>query len=111
MSVESWKSISADGAPPGTYTPNMSREDAAKWNAKLCGHRSGHPQVEIRSSRGGSQLLVIVSLEANIKYQGRTSQCNVRMSANGPLHFSFDDWQNLNLAIEEAKEKLAELQG
>lgn len=35
MSIESWKSISADGAPPGVYTPNMSRGDALSWKAKI----------------------------------------------------------------------------
>ena len=37
MSVEAWKSISACGAPPGVYTPNMSEEDMFKWKAKLVG--------------------------------------------------------------------------
>lgn len=28
---DEWKKISACGAPPGVYTPNMSKEDAARW--------------------------------------------------------------------------------
>lgn len=46
-SVENWKSISADGAPPGVYSPNMSQEDRLKWKAKLVGKKGGIKQVEI----------------------------------------------------------------
>ena len=30
VSIEEWKGISADSAPPGVYTPNMSDEDMKK---------------------------------------------------------------------------------
>lgn len=114
MSVEDWKGISADSTPPGVYTPNMSDEDAKKWRAKLTGQRSGCPQVEIRSSKGGSQLLCIVSIDKKIKYKPTRwrpfDECNVRISTNGPLMFSFEDWAELNAAIDEAKIKLLEIQ-
>ncbi len=110
MPVEDWKTISADGAPPGVYSPNLSREDAQKWRAKLCGHKSGHPQVEIRTSKGGCQLLIIVSVQGNIKYQGRIEECNVRISSNGPVQFRFEDFEEMKVAVAEAAVKLHELE-
>jgi len=109
MSTEEWESISACGAPPGVYVPNMSDEDMDKWNAKITGTKSGNPQIEIRSSRGRCQMVCIVSLKGSIKYQKRVDKCNIRISMNSPLQLSFADWTELNLAIDEAKEKLEEL--
>ncbi len=48
MPIAKWQAISADGAPPGVYTPNMSVKDAAKWRAKLI--RGADPRVEIRKT-------------------------------------------------------------
>lgn len=107
--IEDWKGFAADSAPPGVYTPNMSDADARKLNAKLVGHKSGHPQVEIRTSKFGSQLLVIVSINKNIKYKGYEDKCNVRISANGPVKFSFENWAELQEAVEEAKVKLKQV--
>jgi hypothetical protein len=109
MPVETWKNISADDAPPGVYIPNMSDEDADKFRGKLCGTKSGKPRVEIRTSRGGSQLLCQVSLVGisdNEWEERRGEKWNVRISSNGPVKLSFDDWNELNQCIAEAKAKL-----
>jgi len=38
---------------PGDYIPNMSEEDKHAWKAKLVGHKSGDPRVEIRKTTDG----------------------------------------------------------
>jgi hypothetical protein len=48
MSVADWKNISADSAPPGVYTPNMSKEDQLKWKGKIIG--TDKPRVEVRKT-------------------------------------------------------------
>jgi len=61
MSTEAHQSISADGAPPGVYTPNMSTKDAEKWRAKLVGSRSKNYQIEIRKQVSGTNILLVVN--------------------------------------------------
>ena len=53
ISKEEWKNISADSAPPGVYTSNMSDEDAATWKGKIVGAKLGCPQVELRKVFSG----------------------------------------------------------
>lgn len=109
-SVEDWKKISADGAPPGVYTPNMSKEDQLKWKAKLTGHKAKppHPQVEIRKNLG-SQVLIIVSL-GGFKYQHDTVEgtkdYNVRISMNGPSYLTFQETEEMLEVVKEAKAML-----
>ncbi len=96
--TEEWQSISADGAPPGVYTPNMSEEDQQRWKAKLCGQKSkdlSELRVEIRVSRSANILIKV--------YRG-----GIIASANGPFVFNDDDLRDFNLAIREAKQKLEE---
>ncbi len=64
-SKEDWKENQADGAVPGTWAPNMSREDQMRWKAKVVGATLGFPQVEIR--RNG---MVIVLSKKGYKYNG-----------------------------------------
>ena len=63
MSIEDWKAISADSAPPGVYVPNMSERDRQRWKATLKGTKLGRPWIEIRKStrEWGTQMLIIVS--------------------------------------------------
>jgi len=115
MSTEQWKSISADGAPPGVYVPNMSREDDLKWKAKLTGQRRGSPQVEIR--RGG--MLIIVNLGGGYVYKyykiepdrwgGSTKGVNIHVSMNGPQQMTFEVWDEMVQAVKEAREFLEAL--
>jgi len=95
MSTEDWKSISADGAPPGTYTPNMSSGDREKWKAKKVGGKD--PRIEIRKTAVGqdatgqnhyAQTLLIVRPDGTVV-----------MSANGKALLEADE---LMAAIVEA---------
>ena len=112
MPVEDWKGISADSAPPGVYVPNMSDADRKKWKAKLVGTKTGHPQVEIRKS-AGSEMLIIVSLKGVREVSHRGDRIhkgvNIKMSMNGPAMLSFQDAADLQLAINEAHQKLENL--
>ena len=119
MTIESWKGISADSAPPGVYTPNMSDEDKMKWKAK--GFGGEDPRVEIRKSfhfcklngkqdeiggrkyakynNYGSQVCVVVRLDD-------TYEPNVLMSANGKIPMTFAELKQLEEGISEAVEYL-----
>lgn len=119
MSVEKWKEISACGQPPGVYTPNMSQEDRERWKAKLVGHKAGRPHVEIRKTIKGVQLFLLVSLGGGYKYRGfeptkdrwgrSTVGINVHLSLNGSAQLTFDEWNEMRQAVEEAKAVLEEL--
>ena len=125
MPIEEWKEISADGAPPGVYAPNMSDEDAMKWRAKLTGTRRGNPQVEIRK-RGlidGALAVIIVSLGDGIMKPGRWSPfaksgflertksagINVAISLNGTFCLTWDGWVEMSYAIDEATRVLQDI--
>jgi len=93
----------ADGAPPGTYVPNMSNEDKAKWRAKLIGGKD--PRVEIRKTvtgiaRGSEKQ----GPYAQVKLVVRPDK-SVRFSANGKAEL---DGVELIQAIDEAFKKLTE---
>lgn len=127
MSTEAWASLySADGAPPGVYVPNMSTADMLRWKAKLVGTRSGQPRVEVRKvTENGTQMLMVVALdfeeapvypkhtgdretdkELHARYREARAQrdrrpANVRLSMNGPAFLSFEDMEDMRLAIQE----------
>jgi hypothetical protein len=99
MSTERWQEISADAAPPGVYTPNMSAEDAQLWRAKLIGGPLA--RVEIRKTVVGrqrpesarvshAQLVVIVDKDS------------VRVSTNATADFTMEEWAELGSAVTEA---------
>jgi hypothetical protein len=90
MPHEEWEAISADSAPPGVYTPNMSKEDMLKWKAKKVGQR-----VEIRKT-AGAQILIRVTLE------------DVTISMNGTAKLSLREALDMSLAIAEATQVLKE---
>lgn len=115
MSTEEWKKISADGAWPGVYTPNMSEKDMVSWKANYINGKI--PRVEIRKTFVKSnnkkypnikhiycQCLITISNE-NIDDM---KNCNIVISANGKIGISNREWTELNLAIKEAKEYLNE---
>ena len=107
--------------PTGGYQPNMSDADAATWRAKETGMKSGFPQVEIRKSFKSAQCLIIVNLGKGYKYKSYepvkgpnswgtpTRGINVHMSLNGPLQMTFKDVEEMQEAIQEAKDYLAAL--
>ncbi len=110
-----------DGGPKGGYVPNMSGADADRWKAKLTKHTTPYPQIEIRKSINGVQLLAIVSLgngytykywkPAPVNYQDGqpTKGINVHLSLNGPSRMTFFDMECLSAAVQEAKEVLENL--
>lgn len=116
LETEDWKRISADGAPPGVYHPNMSPEDMLLWKAKIVGTRQGDPRVEIRKTVIGSepygsgrperrwtacaQMLMIVWPPSS---DGRS---RVRISLNGTADFSPREHAELERAVHEAQNAL-----
>ena len=97
MSTAEWKAISADGAPPGVYTPNMSDTDKLTWKAKLAGGKD--PRAEIRKTVTAgyhyAQVLIVI----------RPDQ-TVTVSGNGTMCFSQKEWAELAAAVEEARHAL-----
>lgn len=117
---EEWLAISADCAPPGVYTPNMSEADRYRWKAALAGQRTpGELRAEIRKSLGsegtGGSGTSANGWKGDPGKRRRThaealilvyEDGEVRMSANGQMAFSPQDWADLSLAVEEAREAL-----
>jgi len=111
--VEEWQKISADDAPPGVYSPNMSAEDRELWKAKLVGSRSKCHRIEIRKTLSGSQVVVVVNgnmahYEAaegwGSHWKNREALAHgVKISANGAMIFTPTDWTDLNRAVMEAR--------
>ena len=110
MSVEEWKRFEADSAPPGTYQPNMSDDDARTWRAEIKGKTTDHCVVEIRKSLG-SLLVVKVARDGVIrdKYGNRCTG-DLCISMNGPCYLSFAEWGELMQCIDEALSVLASLE-
>ena len=96
MTKEEWAGNQADGAPPGTFTPNMSDEDRAKWKAKLVGQKTGFPQVEIRKD----STVIIVSLNGYKyrHYDTRRTPENLAKARRFDRDASFADWPVVHFA-------------
>lgn len=103
-STEWAESYVADGAPPGVYVPNMSEDDMLRWKAKLVGIRTAYPRVEIRKS-AYAQILIIVSLGQGFqqRYKSMPEETNVQISANGAFALTWQELDEMNTAIQEAK--------
>ncbi|HPI82924.1 MAG TPA: hypothetical protein PK122_06885 [Candidatus Paceibacterota bacterium] len=124
------KMFPSDSGISGTYVPNMSKEDQLKWKAK---HIKGDDErVEIRKEFGGANLVVIVYKnpydppypeypsrkygtpqyeeeykkykEAEKEYYKKHDQ--IKISSNGTMNISWEDWRELQDAIKEAFEIL-----
>jgi hypothetical protein len=100
---------SSDCGIPGTYVPNMSREDRAEWKGKIVGKKKGCPQVEIRKD----SFVTVIGLNGyNYKWyrvgdkSSDTSGLNIHVASAGPIQMTFKDWEEWNQVIEEAKEIL-----
>lgn len=102
MSDAKWKSISADGAPPGVYIPNMSEEDKEKWKGKLI--KGKNPRIEIRKTFNGlgycAQVLIVVWKDVSEEF------ADVVISSNGKIGASFQQMEEMHQVINEAKEIL-----
>ena len=110
MSTDEWKAISADGAPPGVYVPNMSKADELAWKAKLVGVTTEYPRVEIRKS-SYALVLIIVSLGQGFKqkYKSMPEGTNVQISMNASAAFDWQEWAEFDQAVQEAREALERL--
>lgn len=94
MSNEEWQSITADSAPPGVYTPNMSEEDSFHWKAKFVGSKKPDDEkcVEIRKTTdNGCQMLIKVWVDG------------FTFSMNGSVWLENDQYVEMQAAIAEAK--------
>lgn len=101
---------SSDTMVPGTYAPNMSARDKAKWKAKQVG--GDDPRIEIRKTVSGNDPVLAK------KFAGRgyafAGQCSAQvliiirktgvvMSGNGRMVFNNATWQELFTAVAEAQ--------
>ncbi len=109
MPREEYEKISADSAPPGVYTPNMSDADSQRWRATLLGQRTGPLRVEIRRTlHGPEEPLGITSRNSRRATYAQVliilyEDGEVRMSANGQLAFpAISTWLELNAVVMEA---------
>ncbi|MFA5153773.1 MAG: hypothetical protein WC554_14525 [Clostridia bacterium] len=118
----------SDSGIPGTYVPNMSEKDKHRWKAK---HVKGdNERIEIRKTFT-SQLLIVVYKkpyqpkrpefpeydgggkdfyweQANKIYSAamddyEKSHRDVQMSMNGKLDLTFEEWEEMIEAINEAR--------
>jgi|SRR6478609_1715623 len=96
MSKDRWEEFSADGAPPGTFTPNMSSEDISRWKAKLVGQMTGFPQVEIRRD----STVIIVSLKGYKykQYNVRQTQENIDQARKWDRDDDVSRWPTIHIA-------------
>lgn len=88
---------SSDSGVNGTYVPNMSAQDRAKWKGKVT-HVTTSPQVEIRKN----SFVIVVGLDGYtyksyhripIKYMPSTKGLNIHIASAGPIQLSFKDWE------------------
>lgn len=101
--------FSSDSGVAGTYVPNMSKEDMNKWKAK---HITGEEErVEIRKTIEGVQLVIIVYKKArpakwDYKKQDEWNKRHqdIRMSMNGKLDLTWDNFWDMQEAVKEALE-------
>jgi hypothetical protein len=119
-----------DGGPAGGYMPNMSAADAERWKAKHINSGKENARIELRKTFTGiynnqcrTQVTIFVALDGwdyAAKYENRTGDrkdgyfytdtrgLNVRMSMNGPLLMTFEQFAEINQIVEEAKAILLE---
>lgn len=114
-----------DGGPEGGYVPQMSKADAERWKAKQFNLGKENARIELRKNFGNTQVFIIVALDGwdlAAKYEHRrpykrgddvcfhtdTRGLNVRMSMNGPLLMTFDQFAEFSAIVEEAKQYLTE---
>lgn len=92
---------SSDSEAPGTYVPNMSAKDRKKWKAKKISGKD--PRIEIRKSVEGSDGSSSEAYHSSAQVLIIVRQDCVVMSANGRMVWDNDNWNELNLAVKEAR--------
>ena len=122
-----------DGGPVGGYVPQMSDADAVRWRAKLVNRGKDGARIELKkkftginNGQGSTQVSMIVALDGwdyAAKHEARTAKAptsdwfhtdtrglNVRMSMNGPLLMTFEQFAEINQAVQEAADVLRDTQ-
>ena len=93
----------SDCGVPGTYVPNMSREDREKWKGKIIGKSGKRPlQIEIRKN---SSVTVVGLKGYKYKFYD-TDKFNIHVASSGPIQMTFKDWEEWRQCVEEAKKIL-----
>lgn len=83
------KTYQSDSGISGTYVENMDNASRQKWKAK---HITGKAErVEIRKSMKWINLVIIVYKNTDVK-----------MSTNGKLEMTLQEFRNIQIAIDEA---------
>jgi hypothetical protein len=119
-----------DGGPENGYVPQMDTTDANRWKAKQFNIGKENARIELRKTftginngQGRTQVTIFVALDGwdyAAKYESRTENTkgewfhtdtrglNVRMSMNGPLLMTFDQFYEIGQIVDEAKRYLTE---
>lgn len=104
-STAEWKKISADGAPPGVYTPNMSERDMRKWKAKKINWGKADARIEIQKTfswDNGLRYPDRLGYSAQCKIVVSKQEPRVLMSCNGKCAMSAADAVEFQQALQEA---------
>lgn len=120
-----------DGGPEGGYVPQMDIADATRWKAKHFNLGKENARIELRKTftginngQGSTQVTIFVGLNGwdnPSKHEYCRAQkgtdnwfftdtrgLNVRMSMNGPLLMTFEQFNEIHKIVDEAKQYLAE---
>jgi hypothetical protein len=94
----------SDSDVAGTYVPNMSEEDQKKFKAKYI--KGDHERIEIRVLIGGANVNIFVYKEVywpewNTDWSKRHK--NVKLSMNSGIQLTFEEWEQIQQVVEEAK--------
>lgn len=117
-----------EDGPIGGYVPQMSQSDARKWKAKHFNLGKENARIELRKSfeanngQGSTQVTMFVALDGwdfASKHEHRspktpesdwfhkdTRGLNVRMSMNGPLLMTFEQFREIDEIVREAEDFL-----
>lgn len=93
----------------GPFEPNMSDADRDTYKAKWL--RKGHAdeRIEIRKTFNGTQVVAVVFDKPDVRYirgLAISEHLDVQLSANGKMDFTWDQWNELDKAVREAKNLL-----
>ena len=108
-----------DGGPTGGYMPQMDQVDANRWKAKKFNIGKDNARIELRKSfhgaRGVTQVFIVVANDGwdmADKYEYRkkstggsvcTTGKHFRMSMNGPLVLTADEFAEIPAIVAEAQ--------
>lgn len=85
----------SDSGVPGTYVPNMSKEDQLKWKGKFINKGKDTARIELRKTfthnNSYAQVLIIIEKDGTIS-----------MSTNGKIIMTASQWVEMNNVITEA---------